>query len=241
VTIRNRKQLGRGRCAIALTLVASLSALVVGCSLLKKDGAPVEYIAVDDQTPRPDAPASIQISYAKADDTLQSVVVSQFTGANVLRTQNGGEGEASVVRFDGVVPIWKFHAGRSLLNPLSQIEKTPYHVASIEYGKVPSGFSQDTPEAGPPAPLVAGGYYIFAIERASGATSYQAARVKPDLTIQAYDAEPRAGTSYRLCCNISSDFPEPSPVDVEQPASAQPPGLDSPGLAPPLTPDAEQP
>jgi hypothetical protein len=202
-----------------------------GCSMLKKDAAPVEYIAVDDQTPRPEAPASIQISYAKADDTLQSVVVSQYTGANVLRTLNGGDGEASVVRFDGGVPVWKFHANRSLLNPLSKIEKTPYHVATIEYGKVPSGFGQDTPEDGPPAPLNAGGYYIFAIERSSGATSYQAVRVKPDLTIQAYDAEPRAGTSYKLCCNISSDFPEPSPSDVEQPAA----------MPPPVSPDSEQP
>jgi len=193
--------------------------------MLKKNPAPVEAIAVDDQTPRPETPASIQIAYAKADDTLQSVTVSQFTGAIVLRTLNEGDGEASVVRFDGGVPIWKFHANRSLFNPLS---KTPYHVTSIEYGKVPSGFEQDMPEVGPPAPLDAGGYYIFAIERASGAISYQAVRVKSDLTLQAYDAEPRAGTSYKLCCNVSSDFPEPTPSDAEEPAGPPPaPMLDS--------------
>ena len=184
----------------------------------KKGGGAGESITVDDQTPRPAAPASIQISYAKPDDTLQSVVVSQFTGANILRTLNEGEGEASVVRFDGGVPIWKFHANRSLLNPLNG--KTPYHVANIEYGNAPSGFVQDTPEVGPPPPLDAGGYYIFAIERASGATSYQAVRVKPDLTLQAYDAEPRAGTSYKLCCNVSSDFPEPTASDIQEPASS---------------------
>jgi hypothetical protein len=201
---------------------------MIGCSWLKKGAAPGEYIAVDDETPRPDTPASIQISYAKPDDTLQSVMVSQFTGANVLRTMSDRAGEASLVRFDGGVPIWKFHVNRSLLNPLAKIEKTPYHLASIEYGKVPAGFVQDTPEVGPPPPLEAGGYYIFAIERASGDNSYQAARVKSDLSIQAYDAEPRAGTSYKLCCDVSSDFPEPSPSDVELPANPGGPGaLDS--------------
>jgi hypothetical protein len=232
VTIRNRKQSARGRCAIALVLVASLASCIIGCSgcsLLKKGGGAGESIMVDDQTPRPAAPASIQVSYAKPDDTLQSVLVSQFTGANVLRTLNQGEGEASVVRFDGGVPIWKFHANRGLLSPLAG--KTPYHVTSIEYGKAPPGFAQDAPEAGPPPPLDAGGYYIFAIERASGATSFQAVRVKPDLTLQAYDAEPRAGTSYKLCCNVSADFPEPTPSDIEEPAS----------LPIPAAPDAELP
>jgi len=212
-------------------LIASMGAWAPGCSWLNsrlKKGNAGDSIGVDDQTPMPAAPASIQITYAKADDTLQSVVVSQFTGANVLRTLTEGDGEASVVRFDGGVPIWKLHANRSLLNPISKIEKTPYHVGSIEYGKLPSGFTQDVPEVGPPPPLDAGGYYIFAIERASGATSYQAVRVKPDLTIQAYDAEPRAGTSYKLCCNVSSDFPAPTPSDTDQPDSmAVPPAPDS--------------
>ena len=191
--------------------------------MLTKSNAPVEAIAVDDQTPMPATPASIQISYAKPDDTLQSLVVSTFTGANVLRTVNEGDREASVVRFDGGVPIWKFHANRSVLNPLSEIAKTPYHVTSINYGKVPSGFAQDAPEVGPPPPLDVGGYYIFAIERASGATSYQAVRVKPDFTLQAYDAEPRAGTSYKLCCDVVSDFAAPTPENgVAEPDNMPP-------------------
>ncbi len=176
-----------------------------------------EHITVVDETPRPPSPTSIQISYAKPDDTLLSVQVVQYTGANVLRTANESEGQASVVRFDGGVPIWKFHASRSLLNPLSAIKRTPYHVTSIEYGKVPPGFGQDIPEVGPPPPLDSGGYYIFAIERASGATSYQAVRVKSDFSLQAYDAEPRAGSSYKLCCDVSADFPEPSPRDIDAP------------------------
>ena len=46
---------------------------------------------------------------------------------------------------------------------------------------------------------------------ASGAISYQVVKVNPDLSLQAYDAEPRAGTSYKLCCNVSADFATPSP------------------------------
>ena len=214
--------------AIALILIASLLSCS-GCSMFRKTPPPVAAVTVDDQTPKPDAPASVEIDYAKADDTLRSVVVSQFTGANVLRTLNQGDNQASVVRFDGGVPIWKFHASRSLLNPLSEIQRTPFRVASVDYGKVPPNFTQDSPDAGPPPPLIPGGYYIFAIERASGATSYEAVRVKSDFSLQAYDAEPRAGTSYLLCCGVSSDFAEPTPSDDEEPASlSTPPGSSEP-------------
>ncbi len=218
--IRNRKPRSHCRRAVTLALLAllasSLSSFIIGCSLLKKNTNPGPAITVEDQTPRPAVPASIQISYEKPNDTLQSVVVSQFTGANVLRTANEGGSATSLVRFDGGVPIWKLHANRSLLNPLS---KTPYHVTSIEYGNLPAGFAQDAPDVGPPPPLDAGGYYIFSIERGSGATSYQAVRVNSDFTLQAYDAEPRAGTSYKLCCDVGSGFAEPTPTDVSEPGS----------------------
>lgn len=197
--------------------------------MLKKPAT--EPITVDDQTPMPATPTSIQISYAKPDDSLESVTVSTFTGANVLRTISDGDNQAAaVVRFDGGVPVWKFHANRSLLNPLF---KTPYHVTSVEYGKVPPGFVQDAPEVGPPPPLDAGGYYIFAIQRASGASSYQAVRVKLDFTMEVYDAEPRAGSSYKLCCDVALDFAAPTPENgvVEpdsMPASAPPDGAQQP-------------
>jgi hypothetical protein len=224
------------RASIALLTVSMLSVAVgfSACSWLKSSGESPEYIAVEDQTERPTTPTSIQISYAKAGDTLQSVSVSQFTGAAILRTSGEGDNQSSLVRFDGGVPIWKFHSSRSMLNPISEIEKTPYRVTSIEYGKVPRGFEQDTPESGPPPPLFGGGYYIFAITRASGAVSYQAVRVRPDLTLQVYDADPRAGTSYSLCCNVSTDFPEPTPSDLEAPPDAVP----APAAP---TPDSDQP
>lgn len=194
-------------------LIISLAA----CSWLKR-GSNEEDIAVDDQSPRAAAPPSVQINYAKPNDTLQTVIVSQFTGASVLRTMGEGDAQESLIRFDGGVPIWKFHANRNLLNPLNDIGKSPFHIASVQYGTVPKGFIQDAPEAGPPPPLSPGTFYIFEIERASGAISYQAARVKSDFTIEAYDAEPRAGTSYKLCCNVSSDFPAATPSLEEPPA-----------------------
>ncbi|HLX38210.1 MAG TPA: hypothetical protein VKR29_10430, partial [Candidatus Binataceae bacterium] len=107
---------------------------------------------------------------------------------------------------------------RNLLNPLNDIGRTPFRIDTIQYGVVPKGFAQDAPEVGPPPPLAQGAYYVFEIERASGAISYQAARVKSDFSIQAYDAEPRAGTSYKLCCDVSSDFPAASPP-LDQPAN----------------------
>jgi hypothetical protein len=159
---------------------------------------------------------------------LKSVTVTEYTGASVLRTRKEGEAEAVVVRFDGGVPVWSFHANRSLLNPLTEIAITPFHIASIDYGKVPGGFTQDVPEIGPPPPLDAGGYYVFAIERGSGAVSYQAVKVNGDLRIQAYDADPRAGTSYKLCCNVAADFAAPSPSpDTNQAPFPVPPAPDS--------------
>ena len=195
--------------------------MLSGCSWLSSPADPNQYIAVEDQTPRPTTPTSIQISYAKPNDTLQSVVVSQFTGASILGTSGEGDKQSLLVRFDGGVPIWKFHSARSMLNPISAIEKTPYHVTDFEYGKLPRGFEQEVPEVGPPPPLDAGGYYIFAITRASGAISYQAVHARPDLTLQVFDAEPRAGTSYSLCCGVSDDFAVPSPSNAAAPAPAQ--------------------
>ena len=74
---------------------------------------------------------------------------------------------------------------------------------------MPAHFTQVLPEEGPPEPLDRGAYYVFQIERSSGSTSYQAVKVLADGSLQAYNAQPRAGSSYMLCCNVTSDFPEP--------------------------------
>ena len=52
-----------------------------------------------------------------------------------------------------------------------------------------------------------------------------------DMTLQTYDAEPRAGSSYKLCCDVAADFAEPTPSDTEEPAS----------LPMPPSPDSDQP
>ena len=175
-----------------------------------KSTPPPPAITVEDATPKPSSPTSIQISYANPSDSLDSVTVSTFTGANVLRTVGEGEAEASIVRFDGGVPVWTFHAEKGFLNPIGGLRKSPHHIDNVEYGKLPGGFTQDQPESGSPPPLEPGGYYIFAIKRASGAMSYQAVRVNSDFSLQAFDAEPRAGTSYKLCCNVGNDFAQPT-------------------------------
>jgi hypothetical protein len=140
------------------------------------------------------------------------VSVVKFTGATVIRTRtvNGTE-SASVVRFDGGVPMWKFHSDRTVLNPLSEIESGSYRVAKVAYGQVPQGFTQDVPDSGPPPQLETNSFYVFTIKRASGATSYEAVKVNSDTTLEVYDAEPRAGTSYELCCDVASDFAQPTP------------------------------
>jgi hypothetical protein len=68
---------------------------------------------------------------------------------------------------------------------------------------------------------------VFQIERQSGSTSYQAVKVLADGSLQAYNAQPRAGSSYLLCCNVTSDFPEPVVLpDTTEDASGQNPSPD---------------
>ena len=130
----------------------------------------------------------------------------------------------SVVRFDGGVPIWKFQADEGTFGSITGVGTSTYSLKSIDYSKVPAHFSQVAPEVGPPPPLDRGAYYIFQIERSSGSTSYQAVRVLADGSLEAYDAEPRAGSSYMLCCDVTSDFPEPVILpDTTQDAGAENP------------------
>ena len=90
-------------------------------------------------------------------------------------------------------------------------------------------------DEGPPEPLDRGAYYVFQIERVSGSISYQAVKVLADGSLQAYNAQPRAGSSYLLCCNVTSDFPEP----VILPDTAQDAGTENP--APDQSPEQSSP
>lgn len=212
----------RRTAALAAALLALTTA---GCSGRNTALSPAEPAAVESAAgPGASGPivpaASIEIDYAKNYDMLKSLTVMQFTGATVLRTHRmDAERQASVVRFDGGVPVWRFHSERSILNPLSVWKNGRYHVTRVHYGKLPPGFLQDVPDFGPPASLEADSYYVFTIERSSGALSYQAVKVNVDGSLEAYDAEPRAGTSYRLCCNVRRGFigPETSPGFLPEP------------------------
>ena len=74
------------------------------------------------------------------------------------------------------------------------------------YGKLPANYASTVPESGPPQPLEPDHYYVFAVIRGSGATSYEAVKVNADGSLEAYAAEPRAGDSFRLCCDLAPDF-----------------------------------
>ena len=85
-------------------------------------------------------------------------------------------------------------------------ESKKFALSEVTYGVVPKNFTRREPENSDPEPLETGKYYIFTVRRGTGSIDYQAIHVADDGTIQGYDAQPRAGTSYALCCNVASDF-----------------------------------
>ena len=64
----------------------------------------------------------------------------------------------------------------------------------------------------------------------------EAVKVLADGSLQAYNAQPRAGSSYLLCCNIASEFPEPVVLPEANPEENPPPSDEPPdanGIPPP--------
>jgi len=194
--------------------------------------------------PLPPPAANVAISYRRPGDALIRATVIKFFGAEVIANhQRDASHTESVVRFDGGVPIWEFKADESTFGSITGVGAAKYTLKSIEYAKVPMHFSQIIPEEGPPEPLDRGAYYVFQIERQSGSTSYQAVKVLADGSLQAYNAQPRAGSSYMLCCNVTSDFPEPvilpdttQNTGTENAPSEESP--DQPGASSPVDPSA---
>jgi hypothetical protein len=169
-------------------------------------------------TPAPST-ATVHIGYAHRDDYLQSLSVAKFAAATVILTRTRKSGTASVVRFEGGEPVWEIKADRgvsgTLLGHVPGVdENRKYAIDAVTYGKVPKHFAKVEPDNSDPEPLETGKYYIFTVHRAVGATSYQAVRVAFDGSIEGYDAQPRAGTSYELCCNIAPDFAGSSSLDT---------------------------
>jgi len=230
---------------LTLALILSLMLATQGCSSVTTKVKSL-WSSDDDSTdlddaananegePLPPPVANVAINYRRPGDALARATVIKFFGAEVIANhQRDATKTESVVRFDGGVPIWEFKADEGTFGSLTGVGSAKYSLKSIEYAKVPDHFSQVLPEEGPPEPLDRGSYYVFQIERASGSISYQAVKVLADGSLQAYNAQPRAGSSYLLCCNVTADFPEPvilpdETQDAGGGAAAGPPPDESP-------------
>jgi hypothetical protein len=202
--------------------IASLGLALAACSILHRSqrtataGKPGESKAAAQaaaQGPNQSLPSgTIQIAYAHKNDFVRSLTVTKFISAQLIPIKPGEEDNgASIVRFEGGVPVWQIRADEGLVGAL--LAKLPliratrkYRLNSVAYGELPRNFLQTVPESGPPEPLQAASFYVFTVERDSGSTSFEAAKVQSDGTIEGYDAQPRAGDSYSLCCNVSAGF-----------------------------------
>jgi hypothetical protein len=212
-------------CALATQGCSSATSYVKSLWSSDDDSTDLDDAAnADEGEPLPPPVANVGISYRHPGDALTRATVIKFFGAEVIANhQRDAAHTESVVRFDGGVPIWEFKADESTFGSITGVGGSKYSLKSVEYAKVPAHFTQVLPEDGPPEPLDRGAYYVFQIERQSGSTSYQAVKVLADGSLQAYNAQPRAGSSYLLCCNVTSDFPEPVILPDTQDAGAEPP------------------
>jgi hypothetical protein len=144
---------------------------------------------------------SVTISYAHSGDYLRTMSVTKYESAQVIATRNQGAKDAgAILRFEGGVVIWQVESGGGIFS------HAKYRIGKVNYGKVPDGFSQVIPDSGLPEPMEPGHYYVFSVQRASGSRSFEAVKVRSDGMLEGYGAEPRAGSSYELCCNLSPDF-----------------------------------
>lgn len=205
----------------ALILVVVLSA----CSARKQRGEKTDQTSSATQseaepsaqpTPAPST-VTVHISYARRGDYLESLSVDKFASATLIPAHEEKAGTA-VVRFEGGEPVWEIAADRgvsgSLLGHMPGVdENKKFALTEVTYGAVPKHFTREQPDNSDPEPLERGKYYIFTVRRGSGSIDYQAVHVADDGTIEGYDAQPRAGTSYALCCNIAPDFASVSSGD----------------------------
>jgi hypothetical protein len=223
---------------IDLRLLQAIAALAVtltfaGCSSHAKQSAQAPTASLTpsqstDGTAAPGPEAKIQISYSQPNDFLNTLSMTKYSGATILATSPpGSNGTASVVRFDGGAPTWQIDIEPGMFSemPLGSSAKN-YAVSEVKYGNVPPHFVQTIPDLGPPEPLEPDHFYIFSVTRKSGSISYDAVKVNADGSLQAYEADPRAGTSFRLCCNLPSDFTIVAPSPTIDTASPPP---DAPG------------
>jgi len=182
--------------------------------------------------------AKINISYSKASDYLSSLVVTKYAAANTIATDSKSKGDvATTVLFEGGVVVWQVDISPSTFSGLPGIgSRLPYIIKHVKYGEIPQGFQQTAPDNGPPEPLEPDNYYVFSVIRASGSTNYEAVKVQADGSLVAYDADPRAGDSFQLCCNVAPDFT----VTAAGSENAEPPEV-TPDADSSSAPDSETP
>lgn len=202
------------------------------------ESSPVEGAPAAESSPADNAPAgggsgeanspppgaTVAISYAHKGDYLASLSVSKFNGTEMVESRTiDAQHVASIIRFDGGVTVWEITADTGVFSKLPVVGSGDKFAAkSVTYGKLPKHFAQVTPDSGPPEPLEVGHYYIFTAQRASGTLSYEAVRVETDGSLDGYEAEPRAGTSYVLCCNVNPDFVQPTAPVIPEGSSSSP-------------------
>ena len=171
---------------------------------------------------------TVHISYARRGDYLDSLSVDKFASATLIPTR-GEKAGSSVVRFEGGEPVWGIAADRgvsgSLLGHMPVVdENKKFALTQITYGTVPKYFTKEEPENSDPEPLEPGKYYIFTVHRAFGPVGYQAVHITADGAIEGYEAQPRVGTSYELCCDIAPDFASPESATPDTPDYENAPG-----------------
>jgi len=210
----------RLRWAAPFLILAVVALAAGGCATRDNTSSDVDDTSeIGAIEPLPPPKATVAITYSHPGDALARATVAKFFGAEILVSREVRAGRnATIVRFDGGVPIWEFKADQSLAGRISALTRGTYTIKQVEYGNVPPHYLQVIPDEGPPEPLDRGSFYVFTVERASGSTSYQAVKVLADGSLEAYNAQPRAGSSYLLCCNIAADFPEPVVVPEQTPA-----------------------
>ncbi|HTT76666.1 MAG TPA: hypothetical protein VMF50_11900 [Candidatus Binataceae bacterium] len=231
---------------LGLTIGAAIvfPCMIGGCALFHHGGpasAPSPHTVDNAANTIPPGPeAKINISYSNPSDYLSSMVVTKYAAANTIATEpKGANRVASTVLFEGGVVVWQVDIDMSGLSILPGIgSKKPYIVRHVKYGEVPQGFQQTTPDSGPPEPLEPDHYYVFSVIRASGSTNYEAVKVEGDGSLIAYNADPRAGDSFQLCCNLTPDFTVTAAGSENSGSSFVTPDSDSSTIPDSWTPDS---
>jgi hypothetical protein len=180
-----------------------------GCASGKNAAVPSSTPAAEtsENAPPPGPDATIHISYSRPNDFLNSLTVTEYSSAEMVLAESGKSPSAPIIRFEGGVVVWQIGVTKRLLADVPMLgEGKSYAVAEVKYGTLPANFVATIPDSGPPQPLEPDHYYVFTVTRASGVTSYEAVKVNGDGSLEAYAADPRAGDSFRLCCNLPADF-----------------------------------